>query len=332
MTHSPTANRRLEMRRRLGVVLLVLALLVAPLVFYPIFLAKILCFALFACAFNLLIGYVGLLSFGHAAFFGAAAYVAAHALKEWGLSPELALLSGTASAALLGVVIGLLAIRRRGIYFSMITLAASQLVYFFFLQIPFAHGEDGIQDVPRGMLLGLFDLGKPLNLYYLVATLAVAGFLVIWRVVNSPFGNSLKAIRDNEPRAISLGYRVQRYKLAAFVISAAVAGLAGATNALVFQLATLNGVSWGVSGEVVLMTLIGGIGTLLGPAVGAALILAIESMLASSGLPIQVVLGLIFIFCVLAFSRGIVGEVLAMSVRARPSGAAERVKATEREQ
>jgi len=286
----------------------VATLIAAPFFLYPILLAKLLCFALFACAFNLLIGYVGLLSFGHAAFFGIAAYTTAHALKEWGFAAELGLLIGVFVSAVIGFLIGLLAIRRQGIYFSMITLALAQLVYFFCLQAPFTHGEDGIQNVPRGLWFGLIDLNNLSALYYVVATLCVFGYLVIWRVVNSPFGNILKAIRENEPRAISLGYRVQRYKLAAFVISASLAGLAGGLKALVFQLATLNDVSWSLSGEVVLMTLLGGIGTLFGPVVGASLIISLESMLAGSEFPLQIILGLIFIFCVLSFSRGIVGE------------------------
>ncbi len=295
----------------------VVALLVAPLFLYPIFLAKLLCLALFACAFNLLLGYVGLLSFGHAAFFGIASYTTAHALKEWGLSAEFGLAAGVLVAATLGLVIGLLAIRRQGIYFSMITLALAQLVYFFCLQAPFTHGEDGIQNVPRGLWLGLFALDNVLTLYYVVAGMTCLGLLVIWRVVNSPFGYILKAIRENEQRAISLGYRVQRYKLGAFVISAGLAGLAGGLKALVFQLATLNDVSWSLSGEVVLMTLLGGIGTLSGPVVGASLIVSLESYLAGSELPFQVVLGLIFVLCVLVFSRGIVGEIFALPGRKR---------------
>jgi branched-chain amino acid transport system permease protein len=294
----------------LGLACLV-ALLAAPFFLYPIFLAKILCLALFACAFNLLLGYVGLLSFGHAAFFGIASYTTAHALKEWGMSAEFGLLAGVLVSAMLGFVIGLLAIRRQGIYFSMITLALAQLVYFFCLQAPFTHGEDGIQNVPRGLWLGIFSLDNALTLYYVVAGMTGLGLLVIWRVVNSPFGNILKAIRENESRAVSLGYRVQRYKLGAFVISAALAGLAGGLKALVFQLATLNDVSWSLSGEVVLMTLLGGIGTLSGPVVGASLIVSLESYLAGSELPFQVVLGLIFMLCVLVFSRGIVGEISA---------------------
>lgn len=289
-------------------VVCIAGLVLAPFFLYPILLAKLLCFALFACAFNLLIGYVGLLSFGHAAFFGIAAYSTAHALKEWGLSAEFGLLFAVLVSAVIGFFMGLLAIRRQGIYFSMITLALAQLVYFFCLQAPFTHGEDGIQNVPRGLWFGVIDLNNLTALYYVVATLCVLGYLVIWRVVNSPFGNILKAIRENEPRAISLGYRVQRYKLGAFVISASLAGLAGGLKALVFQLATLNDVSWSLSGEVVLMTLLGGIGTLFGPVVGASLIISLESMLAGSEFPLQVILGLIFVVCVLSFSRGIVGE------------------------
>jgi branched-chain amino acid transport system permease protein len=292
-------------------------LLIAPFFLYPIFLAKLLCLALFACAFNLLLGYVGLLSFGHAAFFGIASYTTAHALKEWGLSAEVGLAVGMLVAAFLGLAIGLLAIRRQGIYFSMITLALAQLVYFFCLQAPFTHGEDGIQNVPRGLWFGLFALDNVLTLYYVVAGMTCLGLLVIWRVVNSPFGNILKAIRENEQRAISLGYRVQRYKLGAFVISAALAGLAGGLKALVFQLATLNDVSWSLSGEIVLMTLLGGIGTLSGPVVGASLIVSLENYLAGSELPFQVVLGLIFVLCVLVFSCGIVGEVSALIQRKR---------------
>jgi branched-chain amino acid transport system permease protein len=310
MKKSPVHGSGTQLKYLLGLVCLV-ALLAAPFFLYPIFLAKILCLALFACAFNLLLGYVGLLSFGHAAFFGIASYTTAHALKEWGMSAEFGLLAGVLVSAMLGFVIGLLAIRRQGIYFSMITLALAQLVYFFCLQAPFTHGEDGIQNVPRGLWLGIFSLDNALTLYYVVAGMTGLGLLVIWRVVNSPFGNILKAIRENESRAVSLGYRVQRYKLGAFVISAALAGLAGGLKALVFQLATLNDVSWSLSGEVVLMTLLGGIGTLSGPVVGASLIVSLESYLAGSELPFQVVLGLIFMLCVLVFSRGIVGEISA---------------------
>ncbi len=287
--------------------LLLLAVL-APYALYPVFLMKVLCFALFACAFNLLIGFAGLLSFGHAAFFGGAAYVAAHAVKEWGWAPEAGLLAATAAAGAMGLVFGLLAIRRQGIYFAMITLALSQMIFFLALQLPFTHGEDGIQAVPRGHLFGLFDLSQPLTMYYTVLAIFLGGFALIWRTVHSPFGQVLKAIRENEPRAVSLGYRTERYKLLAFVLSAALAGLAGGTKALVFQLASLTDVTWQMSGEVVLMTLLGGMGTLLGPVVGAALVVTLESYLASTSLPVPVVIGAIFVVCVLLFRRGIVGE------------------------
>ncbi|MFD1625463.1 branched-chain amino acid ABC transporter permease [Azospirillum griseum] len=283
----------------------------APFALYPVFVMKVLCFALFACAFNLLIGFAGLLSFGHAAFFGGAAYVTAHAVKVWGLPPELGLLLGTAAAALLGLLFGAIAIRRQGIYFAMITLALSQMVFFMALQLKFTGGEDGIQGVPRGVLFGVFDLTQPLTMYYAVLTVFVFGFAVIWRAVHSPFGQVLKAIRENEPRAISLGYRTERYKLLAFVLSASLAGLAGGTKALVFQLASLTDVQWQMSGEVVLMTLLGGMGTLVGPVVGAGLVVTLESYLAATSLPVPVVIGAIFVVCVLLFRRGIVGEILA---------------------
>ncbi|CAO3382611.1 branched-chain amino acid ABC transporter permease [Azospirillum argentinense] len=289
--------------------LLLLAVL-APYALYPVFLMKVLCFALFACAFNLLIGFAGLLSFGHAAFFGGAAYVAAHVVKEWGWAPEAGLLAATAAAGAMGLVFGLLAIRRQGIYFAMITLALSQMIFFLALQLPFTHGEDGIQAVPRGVLFGLFDLSRPLTMYYVVLAIFLGGFALIWRTVHSPFGQVLKAIRENEPRAVSLGYRTDRYKLLAFVLSASLAGLAGGTKALVFQLASLTDVTWQMSGEVVLMTLLGGMGTLLGPVVGAALVVTLESHLASTSLPVPVVIGAIFVVCVLLFRRGIVGELL----------------------
>lgn len=282
--------------------------LVGPHVLYPVFLMKVLCFALFAAAFNLLVGYVGLLSFGHAAFFGGAAYFTAHAVKEWGLTPELGILVGVAGAAGLGLIIGFLAIRRQGIYFSMITLALSQMFFFVCLQAPFTHGEDGIQSVPRGKLFGLLDLNNPFAMYYTTLAIAAFGVFAIWRIVNSPFGNILKAIRENEPRAISLGYRVDRYKLAAFVMSAALAGLAGGTKALVFQLATLTDVQWQMSGEVILMTLLGGIGTMVGPIVGAGLVEVLQNYFASAAIPVNVLIGVIFVLCVLLFRRGIVGE------------------------
>ena len=294
----------------IAAVLLLLAL-AAPFVLYPVFLMKVLCFALFACAFNLLIGFAGLLSFGHAAFFGGAAYIAAHTVKEWGWAPEFGLLAATIVAGLMGLVFGLIAIRRQGIYFAMITLALSQMVFFLALQLPFTHGEDGIQGVPRGLLFGLFDLSQPLTMYYTVLAIFVAGFALIWRTVHSPFGQVLKAIRENEPRAVSLGYRTDRYKLVAFVLSASLAGLAGGTKAIVFQLASLTDVTWQMSGEVVLMTLLGGMGTLFGPVVGAGLVVTLESYLASTSLPVPVVIGCIFVVCVLLFRRGIVGELMA---------------------
>jgi amino acid/amide ABC transporter membrane protein 2, HAAT family (TC 3.A.1.4.-) len=289
----------------------VLLLALAPLYFYPIFLMKVLCFALFACAFNLLLGYTGILSFGHAAFFGGSAYFTAHAVKEWGLSPELGVLVGVAGASLLGLVIGFLAIRRQGIYSTMITLALSQMFFFFCLQAPFTHGEDGIQNVPRGRLFGLIDLSQPLFMYFFVLSAFLAGLFVIWRVIHSPYGMVLRSIRENENRAISLGYSVARYKLGAFVMSAALAGLAGGLKALVFQFATLTDVSWQMSGEVVLMTLLGGIGTLVGPAFGAALVTTLGNYFATSNLPVTLVTGIIFMVCVLVFRRGMIGELYA---------------------
>ena len=342
----------------------------APLVVYPIFLMKVMCFALFAAAFNLLIGYVGLLSFGHAAFFGGAAYITAYLAKNglrlqtesltlWKLSlplhlnislppftPELAIVTGTAFAAVLGVVVGYLAIRRQGIYFAMITLALAQMFYFFCLQAPFTGGEDGIQGVPRGMLFGLVDLRDPVAMYVLVAAIFVFGFFAIWRIIHSPFGNILKSIRENEQRAISLGYRADRYKLAAFVMSAALAGLAGSTKSLVFQLASLTDVTWQMSGEVILMTLVGGIGTLVGPTIGALIVsflevygerlpaivlgglarilepiigagsaTSLEAWAAGTNFSVPVLLGIIFVVCVLVFRRGIVGEFKALARR-----------------
>ncbi|SMF75443.1 amino acid/amide ABC transporter membrane protein 2, HAAT family [Azospirillum oryzae] len=296
---------------RVGALVVLAGLLAVPFLLYPVFLMKVLCFALFACAFNLLIGFGGLLSFGHAAFFGSAAYVTAHAVKVWGWSPELGILLGTLAAALLGLVFGIIAIRRQGIYFAMITLALSQMVYFLALQLPFTHGEDGIQAVPRGVLFGVFDLNNPLEMYYTVLGVFLIGFFIIWRAVHSPFGQVLKAIRENEARAISLGYRTDRYKLLAFVLSATLAGLAGGTKAIVFQLATLTDVTWQMSGEVVLMTLLGGMGTLTGPVIGAALVVTLENYLAATSLPVPVVIGCIFVVCVLVFRRGIAGEIAA---------------------
>jgi branched-chain amino acid transport system permease protein len=306
---APAAAADERKRQFIGFVLMAAFFVVAPVVIYPVFLMKVMCFALFACAFNLLIGFVGLLSFGHAMFLGTGAYIAAHTAKELGFTPELALVSGTAVALVLGALVGLLAIRRQGIYFAMITLALAQMVYFFYLQAPFTHGEDGIQAVPRGQLFGVIDLGNVWAMYGLVLAIFLGGFLLIYRIIHSPFGQILKAIRENEPRALSLGYHTDRYKLAAFVISAALSGLAGATNALVFQLASLTNAHWAMSGEVVLMTLLGGLGTVFGPVVGALVILAIENYLAQLGAWVTIVQGIIFVICVLTFRRGIAGEV-----------------------
>jgi branched-chain amino acid transport system permease protein len=300
---------------RVLLALSILALLAAPFFVYPIFLMNMLCFALFACAFNLLLGYTGLLSFGHAAFFGGAAYFTAHAAKVWGWPPELAILVGVVGAVLLGLVIGFFAIRRQGIYFAMITLALSQMFFFFCLQAGFTGGEDGIQGVPRGALFGFIDLNQPLAIYYFVLAIFLIGLFAIWRIVNSPFGMILRSIRENERRAISLGYSVANYKLAAFVMSAALAGLAGGIKAIVFQFATLTDVAWQMSGEVILMTLLGGIGTMVGPAVGAGLVIGLQNMLATSDFPVTIATGLIFMVCVLVFRRGIVGELYARLLR-----------------
>jgi branched-chain amino acid transport system permease protein len=287
-------------------VLLVLAL-AAPLALYPVFLMEALCFALFACAFNLLIGYVGLLSFGHAAFFGSAAYITAHTVKVWGLPPELGILAGVVVAAFFGTVFGWLAIRRQGIYFAMITLALAQMVYFVALQVPFTGGEDGIQAVPRGHLFGFIDLDDTLTMYYFVLAVFLIGFAAIVRTINSPFGQVIKAIRENEPRAISLGYHADHYKLVVFILSAGLSGLAGSLKSLVFQLASLTDVEWTMSGWVVLMTLVGGLGTVFGPVVGAFFLVAMQHYLAQLGSWVTVVQGIIFVFCVLLFRRGIVG-------------------------
>ncbi len=288
--------------------ILIVFVATAPAYIYPVFAMQLLCFALFACAFNLLLGYTGLLSFGHAAFFGGAAYIAGHAIKVWGFPPLPGILLATAFAAALGLVIGALAIRRQGIYFAMITLALAQIVYFFGLQMPFTGGENGLQGVPRGDLLGFIDLDRPLAMYYFVAAIFMVGFLIIYRTIHSPFGQVLKAIRENEPRALSLGYNVNRFKLIAFVLSAALSGLAGATKAVVFQFASLTDLHWQTSGEVILMTLLGGLGTIFGPVVGAVTVVALQHELSTIGSWVQVVIGLIFIACVLAFRRGIVGE------------------------
>jgi branched-chain amino acid transport system permease protein len=315
------------MSRKLGYTAVLLGLLIAPFVLYPVLLMKILCFALFACAFNLLIGFTGLLSFGHAAFFGGAAYVTGHALKVWGVPFELGLLIGTAFAAATGWLIGGLAIRRQGIYFTMITLALAQMLFFVFLQAPFTGGEDGLQSIPRGYLLGVIDLRNDLTMYYVVLAIMVATFALIVRIIHSPFGQVLKAVRENEPRATSLGYEVARYKLLAFVLSAALAGLAGSVKAVVLGFGTLSDVHWSMSGLVVLMTLVGGMGTLFGPVLGAIIIIALENKLGDVGSwlaqvteiewfntlgeSVTMVTGLIFVICVLAFRRGIIGELAA---------------------
>jgi branched-chain amino acid transport system permease protein len=298
-----------EHSETIGFIVMVTALVVAPFVTYPLFVMQALCFALFACAFNLLIGYVGLLSFGHALYFGWASYLAAHAAKVWGLPPELAILTGTAAAAVLGLVAGSLAIRRQGIYFAMITLALAQMMYFVALRMKFTGGEDGIQAVPRGMLFGLFDLRNDMTMYVFVLVIFLAGMLLIHRIIHSPFGEVLKAIRENETRAISLGYKTDRYKLLAFVLSATLAGVAGSTKAILLQIASLTDVNWPMSGEVVLMSLVGGLGTIFGPVVGSFVILAMQYKLAFLGEWVLVLQGVIFVACVLLFRRGLIGEI-----------------------
>ncbi|HEX8885569.1 MAG TPA: branched-chain amino acid ABC transporter permease [Noviherbaspirillum sp.] len=320
------------MNKKLLYGIALLLALAAPFFLYPVFLMKVLCFALFACAFNLLIGYTGLLSFGHAAFFGGAGYITGYALKGMGLPTEIGLLAGTAFAALVGLVMGGLAIRRQGIYFTMITLALAQMLFFVFLQAPFTGGEDGLQGVPRGRLLGMLDLSNDVTMYFVVLAIVIAAFALIVRIIHSPFGQVLKAVKENEPRAISLGYDVDKYKLLAFVLSAALSGLAGATKTLVLGFETLTDAHWTMSGLVVLMTLVGGLGTIVGPVVGAIVIIALENKLGDLGNglaritsiewfntlgdSVTIVTGLIFIICVLAFRRGIVGEIAA---RIRPA-------------
>ncbi len=306
----------------IGAAVLLASALAAPWYVYPVVVMEALCFALFACAFNLLIGYVGLLSFGHAAFFGSAAYITAHAVKVWGLPPELGILAGVAVAAILGTVFGWLAIRRQGIYFAMITLALAQMVYFVALQVPFTHGEDGIQAVPRGRLFGVIDLDDTLAMYYFVLAVFLLGFALILRTINSPFGQVIKAIRENEPRALSLGYHADHYKLVVFILSAGLSGLAGSVKSLVFQLATLTDVEWTMSGWVVLMTLVGGLGTVLGPVVGAFFLVAMQHYLAQLGSWVTVVQGIIFVFCVLVFRRGIVGVIASYVVSRRAAATA----------
>ncbi|WP_404374616.1 branched-chain amino acid ABC transporter permease [Vreelandella aquamarina] len=308
-------QRRAKLRRNMFYLALLALGLVAPFVAYPVFLMKILCFALFACAFNLLLGYAGLLSFGHAAFLATGGYVTGYLLASYpGLTPELGILAGTLMATLLGVLFGVLSIRRQGIYFAMVTLALAQLMFFVFVQSSFTGGEDGLHGVPRGNLFGVIDLSSNLAMYYFVFAVFVFGFAVIQRTVHSPFGQVLKAIRENEPRAVSLGYNVDAYKLLAFVLSAALAGLAGSTKTVVFQLASLTDAHWHMSGEVILMTLLGGVGTLLGPVMGAGLVVSLQHLLAQSPLGnwVSVVLGVIFVVCVLSFRSGIIGEFAKM--------------------
>jgi branched-chain amino acid transport system permease protein len=294
------------------IVFVVMALLLAAVPFtdiYPFFVMQALCFALLACAFNLLIGYGGLLSFGHAMFLGTAGYCSAHALKVWALPPELGILVGIAAAFVLSIITGYISIRRQGIYFAMITLALSQLLYFVYLQAPFTHGEDGIQGIPQGWMFGVLDLSKPTVLYYVVLAGFLAGFLLIYRIINSPFGEVLKSIRENEQRAISLGYKTDQYKLLAYILSGTLAGLAGSLKVFVAQNASLTDVHWTMSGEIVLMTLVGGLGTVFGPVVGAFAIIAMQQYLAGFGQWVTVIQGAIFVICVLTFRRGIVGEI-----------------------
>ena len=323
----------------LGYGILLVALILAPFFgAYPVFVMKLMCFALFASAFNLLLGYTGLLSFGHAAFLGGAAYMAGHAIKVWSVTPEVGLIFGTLGGALLGLVAGWLAIRRQGIYFSMITLALAQMLFFVCLQAPFTGGEDGLQGVPRGKLFGLLDLNSDLTMYYVALVIVVAGFLVIVRTVHSPFGQVLKAIKENEPRAISLGYDVNRFKLLVFVLSAALTGLAGSLKTIVLGFATLSDVHWTSSGHVVLMTLMGGMGTLSGPIVGSAIVVALENKIGDVGSwlskltgvewfttlgeSVTIVTGFIFVVCVLAFRRGVMGEIIAWLARRKGGGKA----------
>ncbi|MFB9867710.1 branched-chain amino acid ABC transporter permease [Vreelandella sulfidaeris] len=304
-------QKRAAFRRNMFYLALIVVGLVAPFLAYPVFLMKVLCFALFACAFNLLLGYAGLLSFGHAAFLATGGYVTGYLLASYpGLTPELGIIAGTLLATLLGVLFGVLSIRRQGIYFAMVTLAIAQLVYFMFVQSPFTGGEDGLHGVPRGELFGMIDLSSNLAMYYFVFAIFIAGFALIQRTVHSPFGQVLKAIRENEPRAVSLGYNTDAYKLVAFVISAGLAGLAGSTKTVVFQLASLTDAHWHMSGEVILMTLLGGVGTLLGPLMGAGIVVSLQHLLAQSPLGnwVSVILGIIFVLCVLSFRSGIIGE------------------------
>lgn len=308
--NTSTAGKTMS-KTKLSFMILLLVGLVAPYAIYPVFLMKVLCFALFACAFNLMLGYGGLLSFGHAAFLATGGYVTGHTIMQWGLTPELGILVGTACSAAMGFLFGKLAIRRQGIYFAMITLALSQLVFFLYVQAPFTGGENGLQGIPRGNLLGMISLEDNLSMYYFVLAVFVIGFAIIYRTIHSPFGQILKAIRENEPRTVSLGYDVDKFKLVAFVISASLAGLAGSTKSLVFQLASLTDAHWHMSGEVILMTLLGGVGTIFGPIVGAATVVTLQNYLSQGPLAswVPVILGFIFVICVLLFRSGIVGEI-----------------------
>ncbi|MDD5332387.1 MAG: branched-chain amino acid ABC transporter permease [Rhodoferax sp.] len=317
-------NQAAKLIRLTYVALLLLALLAPMLGLYPVFVMKLLCFAIFACAFNLLLGFTGLLSFGHAAFFGSAAYITGWFIKSQNFTPELGILAGMLGSGLIGLLVGLVAIRRQGIYFAMITLAIAQMVYFVCLQVPFTGGEDGLQGVPRGALLGLLSLKSDTAMYYLVVAVFVATFLAISRIVTSPFGQVLKMIRENEPRAISLGYQVDRYKLLAFVLSAALAGLAGSLKTLIMGFATLSDVHWSMSGEVILMTLLGGVGTFFGPVMGAGIVISLQDTLADKvGAWVTVIIGVIFVLCVLAFRKGVVGELQAFLERRRRAAASK---------
>jgi branched-chain amino acid transport system permease protein len=318
VTQTPLMAKTARLIRFTYIALLVLALVAPLLGLYPVFVMKLLCFAIFACAFNLLLGFTGLLSFGHAAFFGSAAYITGWLIKSQHLTPELGIVAGALGAGVIGLLVGLVAIRRQGIYFAMITMALAQLVYFFCLQAPFTGGEDGLQGVPRGSLFGLVSLESDTAMYYLVVAVFVASFLGISRIVNSPFGQVLKMIRENEPRAVSLGYQVDRYKLLAFVLSAALSGLAGSLKTLIMGFATLSDVHWSMSGEVILMTLLGGVGTLFGPVFGAGIVISLQDLLADKvGSWVTVIIGVIFVVCVLAFRKGVVGELQAFMERRR---------------
>jgi branched-chain amino acid transport system permease protein len=323
--HNKTTSQTAKFLQAAYSALLILLMLAPLLGLYPVLVMKLLCFALFACAFNLLLGFTGLLSFGHAAFFGSAAYVTGFVIKTLHFTPELGIAAGMLGAGLVGLFVGMVAIRRQGIYFAMITLAMAQMVYFICLQAPFTGGEDGLQGVPRGALFGLLSLESDITLYYLVVVLFVGGFLAISRIVHSPFGQVLKMIRENEPRAISLGYQVERYKLLAFVLSAALAGLAGSLKTLIMGFATLSDVHWTMSGEVILMTLLGGVGTFFGPVMGAGIVIALQDTLADKvGSWVNVIIGVIFVLCVLAFRKGIIGELQAWLEQRRHAGASSK--------